>query len=72
MHRTGLMSALVFLALGFAVALPATAGDAADLQKEVAQLRQQLEALSAQQATMLEDEIDSWSTGMSISISTCR
>ena len=60
MHRTGLMSALGFLALGFAVALPATAGDTTDLQKEVAQLRQQLEALSAQQATMLEDEIDSY------------
>jgi len=54
------MSALGFLALGFAVALPATAGDTTDLQKEVAQLRQQLDALSAQQATMLEDEIDSY------------
>ena len=60
MHRTGLMGALAFVALGFAVALPASAGDATDLQNEVAQLRQQLDALSAQQATMLEGEIDSY------------
>ena len=60
MHRNGFLSALLLLALAVFAVSPAMAGDTDDLQAEVAKLRQQVEALSAQQQTQLEEEIDGY------------
>ena len=60
MHRHFTSVCLAVLAAGLVLAGSAFAGDEAALRDEVAKLRTQVEALSAQQATMLEDEIDSY------------
>ena len=60
MHRNGFMGALALIALGVLLVTPAWAGDTGDLQSEVNQLRQQVEALSAQQQTLLEQEIEKY------------
>ena len=60
MHRNGFLSALLLVALAVFAVSPVYAGDTDDLQAEVAKLRQQVEALSAQQQTQLEQEIDTY------------
>jgi len=61
MHRSnGFLSALLIVALAVFAVSPVYAGDTDDLQAEVAKLRQQVEALSAQQQTQLEQEIDTY------------
>jgi len=51
---------LALLAAGLVFATPAIAGDESALQEEVNKLRQQVEALSSQQQTQLDQEIDSY------------
>ena len=60
MHRNGFYGALAFVALGVILVSPAWAGDSSDLQEEVNQLRQQVEALSSQQQSLLEEEIEKY------------
>lgn len=60
MHRQITTVCLALLAAGLVFATPAIAGDESALQEEVNKLRQQVEALSAQQQTQLEQEIDTY------------
>ena len=60
MHRQFTTVCLALLAAGLVLATPAIAGDEGALQEEVAKLRQQVEALSSQQQTQLEQEIDGY------------
>lgn len=60
MHRNGFMGALSLIALGVLLVTPAWAGDTGDLQTQVDRLEKQVEALSAQQQTLLEQEIEKY------------
>ena len=60
-HFSAMFLALLAAGLVFAVfATPATAGDDDALREEVRQLREKIDALSAQKSTLLEQEIESY------------
>lgn len=57
MHRHFSASAIGFLVLGLLAASPVWAGDSVALQEEVTQLKEQVAALSAQQSSLLQEEV---------------
>ena len=60
MHRHFSATLLMFIAVGLVFTGAATAGEEDALREEVQQLREKIDALSAQQSTLLEQEIESY------------